>query len=180
LDFFEHINFEIIFVTAYSNHAVRAFEISAIDYLLKPINVDRLKDAIDKAFSKKMAKESDSRLKILESYLHNKKLEKISIPFSGGYYALNVTDIIAVKADRAYAYIFYKNDKLLVSKSLSKIEELLKETGQFARFHRSYLINTSKILSFNKTDRTIQLQNKIEVKYSKEFLSDIESLIKRL
>jgi two-component system LytT family response regulator len=180
LDFFDEINFEIIFITAYSNHAIRAFEVSAIDYLLKPINIERLQEAIDKVHLKKMAKENDNRLKILENYLSSKKLEKISIPFSGGYYALNVDDIIAVKAERSYAYIYYQNDRLLVSKSLNKIEELLKETSNFLRIHRSFLINQSKILSYNKNDRSIQLQNDVEVKFSKDNLAEIEEIVKRL
>lgn len=180
LDFFDEINFEIIFITAYSNHAIRAFEVSAIDYILKPINIDRLKEAIEKVVIKKVTKENDNRLKILENYLSSKKLEKISIPFTGGYHALTVNDIIAVKAERSYAYIFYQNDRLLVSKSLNKIEELLKETNNFQRVHRSFLINKSKIISYNKSDRSIQLENDIEVKFSKENLTEIEELVKRL
>jgi len=180
LDFFDTINFEIIFITAYSNHAIRAFEVSAIDYILKPVNVERLKEAIEKVYLKKVANENNSRLKILENYLTNKKLEKISIPYSGGYHALNIDDIIAVKAERSYAYIYYQTDRLLVSKSLNKIEDLLQETNQFHRVHRSFLINKSKITSYNKKDRLIQLQGDIEVKFNKENLAEIEEIVKRL
>ena len=180
LDFFDHIDFEIIFITAYSNYALKAFEVSAIDYLLKPIDPDRLLQSVEKVIEKKSINEESNRLKILEKYLITQKLEKISIPYSGGYFSLTVSKIIAIKAERAYSYIYHGTEKLLVSKNLSKIEEILSEDPNFIRVHRSFIVNIEHIVSYNKASCTLKMKGDLIVKYTKDKFENIEKKMKRL
>ena len=180
LDFFKEINFEIIFITAYSSYALKAFEVSAIDYLLKPIEPERLVESIEKVIEKKTIIEDNSRLKILEKYLNDKKLDKISIPYIGGYYSLTVSKISVIKAERAYSYIYHDSEKLLVSKNLSKIEQFLIDEPNFIRIHRSYVINTDHIISYNRENHTLKMEGDITVKYTKDKFAEIKKKLKRL
>ena len=160
LDFFKEINFEIIFITAYSSYALKAFEVSAIDYLLKPIEPERLVESIEKVIEK--------------------KLDKISIPYIGGYYSLTVSKISVIKAERAYSYIYHDSEKLLVSKNLSKIEQFLIDEPNFIRIHRSYVINTDHIISYNRENHTLKMEGDITVKYTKDKFAEIKKKLKRL
>jgi two-component system, LytTR family, response regulator len=146
------INFEVIFTTAYERYAVQAFKFSAVDYLLKPVDINELKEAIKRLNDKISKKEMLGKLNVL---LHNLKdmqgaSKKISVPTINGFSFLAINDIIRCQSDVNYTTIYLKeNQKLTVAKTLKDFEELLTEYN-FYRIHNSHLINLAHIKSYNK------------------------------
>lgn len=149
LDFFneEDISFDIIFTTAYSQYAIRAFQLSAVDYLLKPIQVDQLESAVSK-LNKKGVRFNIQKNLALKENLTSGSPGKIIVPHSEGYSFLSVPDILFVKASGAYSeFILANGKKLLVGKNLKDFEDMLESRG-FFRPHRSYLINLHHVKEF--------------------------------
>lgn len=142
--------FEVIFVTAYNQYALKAFRYSAIDYLLKPINPEELVQAV--------AKLSDvSRLdqieKKLEALLSNRtSLEKIAFTSMEGLRLEKTENIIFCESDNYYTNVHLKNgEKLVVSKTLKEYDQMLSTEG-FFRIHQKFLVNLSHVQSFSKAD----------------------------
>lgn len=146
------IQFDVVFTTAFDKYAVQAFRFSAIDYLLKPIDPDDLRQAIEKLKEKKSKEEISQKLDVL---FHNlRSIEgasrKISIPTINGYVFLKVSDIIRCESDVNYTNIFlHDRRKLTVAKTLKEFEEMLTEYN-FFRVHNSHLINLAYIKEYNK------------------------------
>jgi two-component system LytT family response regulator len=147
-------NYDVIFTTASDAHALKAIKFSAIDYLLKPIDGDELKAAVDKL---KDRKPSDASLENLRFLLQNFKqpsqqYSKITLPTGNAYEIVNVKDIIRCEADGSYTTFFLESKKkLLVSASLKHYEDLLPEED-FIRVHHHHLINMSHVVRYLKTD----------------------------
>jgi two-component system LytT family response regulator len=139
--------FETVFVTAYNNYAIDALNAHASYYLLKPIAIDKLIDAVDYVHE----------IKTKENLLENTVLHpvikhvsgKITIPVQNGFEVLNVEDILYCQADDNYTNIYIGDKKKLVSKTLKYFEVALKENG-FARVHKSYLVNVNVITAYKK------------------------------
>jgi two-component system LytT family response regulator len=147
--------FELIFATASDAHAIRAIKYSACDYLLKPIDIDELKTAVDKAVSKrKAAPPTMENLQFLIQQLKkaDDNFQKITLPTGNAFEIVNLKDIIRCEADTSYT-IFYLSDKrkLMVSAGLKHYEELLPEQD-FIRVHHHHLINMNHVLRFLKVD----------------------------
>jgi two-component system LytT family response regulator len=145
------INFEVIFTTAYEKYAVQAFKFSAIDYLLKPIDLDDLLQAITKVTNKISGNEMSRKLDALFHNLKNvHEPKKISIRTLDGLTFLDINDIIRCQSNINYTTIYLKtNQKITVSKTLKEFEELLSDHN-FYRVHNSHLINLSYITKYNK------------------------------
>lgn len=143
------IDFEIIFTTAYSEYAIKAFKFSAIDYLLKPIDIEELKRAIDKVNQRRYDNISDR----LQHLLHNLKTPtsgnyKLALPTSDGLIFIKVTDIIYCEASSNYTQIVTEDGKkYIVSRTLKEYEEMLAD-HDFYRIHNSYLINLNAIKKY--------------------------------
>jgi two-component system LytT family response regulator len=147
------LNFEIIFTTAYSEYAIQAFQLSAIDYLLKPIRPSQVKDAVDKAFQFLGHSQINVRLEELKKSLSSSNFSKIGLPFSDGIKFVNFNDIIMLEADGMYTKISTTTQsELLISKPLKHFTELLQNQNIFYRPHRSFLINLSYIKEYIKKD----------------------------
>jgi len=143
------IDFEVIFTTAFEKYAVQAFKFSAIDYLLKPVDADDLKQAVSK-LKEKISKEETA--KKIDALLNNVKStsKRISIPTVSGLVFLQVNDIIRCESDVNYTTLFLKDkQKMMVAKTLKEFEELLTDYN-FFRVHNSHLINLAHIKSYNK------------------------------
>ncbi len=155
LDFFDEdeINFNIIFTTAYSEYAVRAFKMSAIDYLLKPIQPNELMSAVERAQKKQ---EQLVSLKLLQENLSGKS-KKIVLNHTKGIEFLNTADVLFMKGDGAYTEIFKRDgSKTVASKNLKQFEEMLSDQPQFIRTQKSYIVNTEFVSSISKTDGVLQ------------------------
>ncbi|KOY86142.1 hypothetical protein AD998_08270 [bacterium 336/3] len=132
--------FEVIFTTAYNQYALPAIKVSAIDYLLKPIDIDELGSAIQKVKTKLKKQE-------IVAPLGNKS---IALPFQEGFVFVNITDIIYCKGDDNYTVFYMQNgEKHIVSKTLKEYERML-PSQYFIRIHRSYLIQISYMKKYLK------------------------------
>ena len=150
LDSLGTIDFEIVFVTAYDQYAIKAIKFSALDYLMKPVDPDELIKAVKKVESRKEDKtqihQYRSVIANLKSYANG--LGKIAIPSLDGIIFLEIKDIIYAQAEGNYTNLFLHNkEQLIVTKSLKNFENLLDQQG-FFRVHHSYLINLLHIQKY--------------------------------
>jgi two-component system LytT family response regulator len=142
------INFETIFVTAYNHYAMDALNAHASYYLMKPISIDELIKAVDYVADVKL-KEDALQDQILIPKTKN-IAGKITIPQLDGFDILNTDDIMYCKADDNYTEIYLNNNKKkLVSKTLKYFEEALNHSN-FARVHKSYLVNVNEVVKYVK------------------------------
>lgn len=145
----------VVFVTAHSNYAVKAFKFSALDYILKPIDTADLRQTIDKyKKSHSIAPDSDMIKQLLNNIdlMSNPKANKLSVSTQEGIEILNLSDVDYMKAERSYTLIKRqdKND-LMVSKPLKDFEEML-PSSKFMRIHDSYLVNLDKVVRYLRQD----------------------------
>ena len=139
--------FETVFVTAYDHYAIDALNAHASFYLLKPIDIDKLIEAVDYVTDIKKRENAlqDSVLQPKQHFVS----EKITIPQQQGFEVLEMNDILYCQADDNYTNIFLNNKKKLVSKTLKYFEDILTNNG-FARVHKSYLINIRHVVEYRK------------------------------
>lgn len=146
--------FELIFATASDAHAIKAIKYSACDYLLKPIDIDELRLAVDRVVNKRQSTPNMDNLQFLIQHLRkaDENYQKITLPTGNAYEIVNIRDIIRCEADGSYT-TFYLNDKrkLLISAGLKHYEELLPES-EFIRVHHHHLINMNHVVRFLKED----------------------------
>jgi len=147
LDQLPNRSFETVFVTAYNSYAMEALNNHAAYYLMKPINIDELIEAVSYVTEIK-EKENSLEDRILKSKM-NKAEGKITLPQQDGFQVLNIADILYCKADDNYTEIYLENKKLLVSKTLKYFEEALADYP-FARIHKSYLVNVNEVIKYRK------------------------------
>ncbi len=152
LDKLMPVDFEIIFITAFDDYSLRAFKYSAIDYLLKPVDIDDLKAAINKASEKQYLKNNSQLLSNLLSNLTQDKSQhmKLAISTNDGLTFVKLGDIIRFQADRNYTILYLAgNQKVIGSKNIKEYEEML-PVEIFFRIHHSHIINLSYVKSYNK------------------------------
>jgi two-component system LytT family response regulator len=179
--FFQEINFEIIFVTAYNEYALKAFEVSAIDYLLKPVELDGLQKAIQKVKEKKTLSNMSQRLELMNSISKGEEIKRITLPMNDGLLFVEVADIILFAADRAYTDVYLKNgSKITVSKPMRIFEDILNNRPLFFRPHRSHLINLNYVRKYLRGESNIIMDNNVEVSISREKKQEFESKLKEL
>jgi two-component system LytT family response regulator len=179
LEVMDEISFAIIFTTAHDQFAAKAFRLSAVDYLLKPIDVNDLKEAVKKAASRIAQKTGAANIDNLLHNINNPETKQ-RVAFAGreGYEFVEISNIIYAQAEGAYAHVFLKDKrKLVISKILSDIEEML-PVSQFLRIHHSTLVNLNHVTHFIKSDGgyvVLDSGEKLIVSKSKK-----ESLMERL
>ncbi len=152
LDSLMPIDFEVIFITAFDNYSLKAFKYSALDYLLKPVDITELQAATDKAVQKITGKNINQQVALLLSNYKNTQnnLHKIAIPTMDGFVFMNVEEIIRCEANGAYTNIYStRNEKITASKNIKEYEELL-PAAVFCRIHNSHLINLNRIKKYSK------------------------------
>lgn len=148
----DKINFEVIFTTAYDKYAVQAFKFSAIDYLLKPVDVDDLKQAVEKLEKKISQSEAAKRFDTLFHNLQSQQgaSKKICIRTVNEFTWVQVDDIIRCQSDVNYTNIVLKDkQKITVSRTLKEFEDMLTDFN-FYRVHNSHLINLAFVKTYNK------------------------------
>lgn len=149
----EKKDFHVIFVTAYDQYAIDAFKISAVDYLLKPVSPDMLKNAISKIEPNNDIQD-DERLSILNEKLEKKfsQSEKIILKDAESMYLVMISDIIYCQAEGSYSTFYLTDERTIVtSMNLKEYERILEPYG-FIRNHHSYLINLNQVISLQKAD----------------------------
>ena len=145
------IDFELIFTTSYDQYAIKAIHFSALDYLLKPIDWEELKKAVQKAVNSSKHPLPEQIEVLLQKLNHPSiAVNKIAIPTMEGLQMVLVEAIISCASDRNYTTLFLKNRrKIIASRTLKEIEEML-EGYSFARVHHSYLVNLNEVEKYMK------------------------------
>lgn len=177
MSFFEKIDFEIIFVTAYDSYAVKAFQIAAVDYLLKPVDIERLKKAVERARVRVSSKVLSNQYQILKDSLQSEKINNLVIAGSGGHAIIPIQDIIAIEAHESYSKIHLEEQTYTASKNLKHFETILAPNPNFFRSHKSWLINLKKLVAYNKTKNEIQLSNTLFAKLSRYRKTEFEACL---
>ena len=152
LDKLSPITFEVIFITAFNNYAVKAFKYAAVDYILKPVNINELKDAVQKVARRQQEKIVNSRITSLLNNLkpENSNAQKIGLSTNEEFYFEEIKNIMYLEASGSYAVVFTKDgNKKTVSKNLKEFEDILPD-NVFCRVHHSYIINTNFIKKYYK------------------------------
>jgi len=174
LDFFneEEINFALIFTTAYNQYAIQAMKMSAIDYLLKPIEPEELENSIE-LFKKRTQQENRDYKHALDNFKANKN-SKLAIPTRNGFKFVDPTDIVFIKADNSYTEVTLNTgEQLIASRILRNFEEALSNHAHFFRTHKSYLINTQYITEYIKSDGGyILLKNEYQASISPDKVNE--------
>jgi len=177
LDFFDEIAFEIIFVTAYDSYAVKAFEVAAVDYLLKPVDIDRLKESVEKARLKIASKSISKQYAVLKESLTSDYVKNLVIAEKGDQNIIAVDQIVAIEAQESYSCIHTKEKKYIASKNLKHFEGLLEHNKNFFRTHKSWIINFDELLTYNKSNGDVQLSHNLSAKLSKYRKEEFEALL---
>lgn len=146
------INFEVVFTTAFDQYAIKAVKFSSLDYLLKPIDLEELQQAVEKAKRAKDKEEYNQQLKILLQNIKQSKPSKICLSTAEGFEFINTSKIIYCEAGGSYTtFVLKTGTKLLVSKHLKEFETMLLD-NHFMRVHNSYLINLKEVKKYVKSD----------------------------
>lgn len=153
LDKLMPITFEIIFVTAFDNYLLKAFKYAALDYLLKPVDIDELVISVSRAKSRKLKTDTHEQIKLL---LHNMTTaksshpEKMVIPSHEGLSFVSINEVVRLESVSNYSKIYLSNnEKIVSSKCLSDFEEIL-PPNIFFRIHNSHIVNTTYIKKYHK------------------------------
>lgn len=179
LSFFRDVDFEIVFVTAYNDYALKAFEVSAIDYLLKPVDIDKLKASVTKVQQKLKFFDMQPRLDLLKESFSSQQFNKIALPVSDGLLFVDVAEIELLEADAAYTLVFLKNgSSILVSKKLKFFEDVLSSRPNYFRCHRSHMVNINFLKKYGKGEGSLLLDNGRTIYVSRERKADFEQLLK--
>lgn len=145
-------DFDIIFVTAHHEYAIKAFKFSAIDYVMKPIDIDELVQAVEKVQEKKASRFTKEKFEVLMENMKDPhaSFERIALPTSEGLTFVEINDMIRCESTANYTYFFLEGaKKILVSKTIKFYEELLSD-HKFYRVHQSHLINLMHIKKYVK------------------------------
>ncbi len=165
---YDRIPFEVIFVTAFDKYALQAIRLSACDYILKPIDIQELVNAVGKVEERMALRQENLNLKqLLENVKGNSKSAKIALPTLQGMIFVKVADIIYCEAEGSYTWFHFSNrDKLLATKNLGEYEDILSGKG-FIRVHHAHLVNTDHIIEFIRANSpVIVLSNGVNISVS--------------
>ena len=182
LSMVENIDFEVVFITAYEQFAIKAIRHDALDYILKPIDPKELVAAVEKVkeakYKKTLKKQYDNILKNLDP--EQLVVKKISISTTDKIHLIDVDDIIRCESDNYYTKIFFKDgNSLLVSKTLKEIDQKLEEYD-FVRTHKSHLVNIRYIKNFIKDEMMVVMADDTKVPVSKRKKERILEVINNL
>lgn len=152
-EYFPKKSFDVVFTTAYNEFAVKAFKMSAIDYLLKPIDLELLRSAISKVVEKKDIKVEQEQFKLLRQNMNN-VLKKLALPVGSGMVFVELSEIIRCQASGNYTdFYLTSGEKIMISKSLKIYDDLLSGFN-FCRISRSDLVNINHVKRFNRQKRS--------------------------
>ena len=171
------VEFEIIFITAYNDFALKAFEFSALHYLLKPINYRELEEAVQRYLRLRHATQMQSRLEVLNHTLRS-NFDKISLPSNDGLIIVEIKEIMRLEAAGNYSTVFMHNgESIIVTKTLNQFEDILGDLN-FIRIHNTHLINMQYVKKYQRGQGgTVTLSNGISLSVSRTRKNDfIEAL----
>ncbi len=167
--------YEVVFTTAYEHYAIKAFKTKAVDYLLKPIDIDELKSAVERV-EERLKDNGMVSVKDVADLLNNtfNKSKKISIPSQEGLLFIDASDIIRLEAESNYTHVYLQDKrKITASKTLKYFEELL-QNYNFCRVHSTHIINLDRIERYIKGDGGfVVLNDEITIPVSRAYKMDL-------
>jgi two-component system LytT family response regulator len=176
--FIDPIDFHIVFITAYDKYALKAFEVNALDYLLKPIERSGLKQVVEKVEQLVENKELTANYFQLLQQLETEEERTIVVSELNKKQVIRLNQIIGIEAEGTYSTVYLKDgSKQLFSKNIGYFEQLLKKETYFFRSHKSWLINTKHVTSYSLGNLQIVLLKKLTAKLSRFKKIDFEKLI---
>lgn len=173
----EVLSFKVIFITAYEEYALRALKIGAVDYLLKPVDLEELKEALEKLRELPIPKQKQ-QIDVVKQ-LWNNKGDKIILSLHDSFQVINLSKLMFCKSDKGYTTFYCTdNKKYVVSKTLKEFEEQLSK-ADFVRPHQSYLVNLNFIDKYDKAGDICMINGeRIPVSFRKKDLF-LSRLLKR-
>jgi two-component system, LytTR family, response regulator len=181
LESLKEISFEVIIVTAYNQYAIKAIKFCAVDYLLKPIDIVELTNAVENVSHRMIQKHENERLRQLIYHINNNNTPtKIGLASQHKVDFVEISQISRCEADDNYTHVFLENGKkMTISKTLKEFEELLNDYG-FIRIHQSHLANSAYIKSYQKSDGGyITMNDGTVIPISRTKRNEIIALIKK-
>jgi two-component system, LytTR family, response regulator len=149
---FDEVKFDVVFTTAYDRYAVKAIKLSALDYLLKPIDKDELIAAVGKV-SDKQTLITKQQLGTMQEMHRTKITNKIALSTLSGLQFVNLDDLVRLEGDGSYCHFILKDKtKITLSKKLGDAEEILKDDSSFFRAHKSHIINLRFVEKYIRGD----------------------------
>lgn len=147
LDKVERVNFDVCFITAFNQYAIKAFRYAALDYLMKPIDFEELESALGRVRQYNVSAGNDRVNLLLENHKAESRFKKLAIATTAGVFYFDVEDIVRCEADGSYTKLFANGSKsVMASKSIKEYEGLL--PNYFCRVHKSHLVNFNYIKQF--------------------------------
>ncbi len=172
LEQLDKIDFEIIFTTAYNEYAIDAFKVNAVDYLLKPLDNQNLKDSIERA-SQRIANSSPDIYDKMSNLLnHQDRPTKLALKERGKVTFIDKEEIIYLKADGVYTHIITKMEKYVSSSNLGYYEKILK-VPYLIRVHRSNIINKNHIKEYYTSEHSVKMSDGSVLPVSGNAVKDI-------
>ncbi len=152
-----HLNFSVVFVTAYNQFALKAFRFNALDFLVKPVDTTELTEAVTKA--EKRIRPTASQLTMLQKQLRGEPVTKIAIPGQHGVSFIDLNEIVFAEASNNYSKLELTDGRhFLISKTLKDVQEVLEEE-HFLRVHRQYIVNLNHVKQFNRNEGILTMSN---------------------
>jgi two-component system, LytTR family, response regulator len=150
------VDFEVVFITAYDNYAIKAFDFAAFGYLLKPVKTADLRKVIERMEKqvRRIKDGADQRVKVLIDNYGDEggRLKRIVISNMEGFKVVDIADIIRLEASSNYTnFVLTRDRKVMVSRTMGEYEELLNDHG-FFRIHQSHIVNLRHVEAYVKTD----------------------------
>jgi two-component system LytT family response regulator len=170
---------EVVFTTAFDQYALKAFELSAVDYLMKPFSKQRFSEAIDKVFSRISLKKEKPKVKEFANQLKEEaeEIERIFVKTGSKIDVVPVPEIIRIESEDDYVEIFTPKGKFLKKETMNYLEKVM-PTETFVRVHRSSIININhiqKIEKYGKDSSMVILKDGSRVNVSKSRIKDLRS-----
>ncbi len=150
LEQFTEPPFSVIFTTSYDRYAIQAIHVSALDYLLKPIESKALIAAVHKVQMQKQPPYAEQFQMLLKQLQHNGcDFKKLAVPTLEGFELIPADQILSCQADANYTYIFLKNkSKITACRALKEMEKQLQDFSSFIRIHHSYIVNLNEVIKY--------------------------------
>lgn len=180
-NYFDIPPFETIFCTAYSEYAIKAFEVSAIDYLLKPLDIFKIQAAIQKVIKTQNKTQNFEKITVLKENLTIKDFEKIGLQTTEGLLFVKLNDIIMFESDTVFTNVFVEKEKYIIKKSIKEFDFLLQNDCRFFRVHRLYIVNVHHIEKYTKKEGSyLIMKNKKSIPLAKEKKEVFDQFINKI
>ncbi|UMY66902.1 MULTISPECIES: LytTR family DNA-binding domain-containing protein [unclassified Flavobacterium] len=178
-DYFDVPKFDTIFCTAYSEYAIRAFEVSAMGYLLKPIGLAPLRETVARVIARRTSQAAPPDVRVLQENLSGTVFGKIGVYGHDGVVFKEISDILYFEADGSYTVLHHKQGRDLAVRNIGHFEQVLAKDARFFRIHRSYLVNLSLIQVYSRRDgHAVSYDGKTFLPVSREKKDAFEALMK--